>query len=76
MSQQDFNVGLYPIVCPQVEEQEESLVFYAPPAIDIDQPVSQLISPVVYGLKACFYLAVFIAYVYINALGILYFFTE
>jgi len=75
MSQQDFNVGLYPIVRPQVEEQEP-LVFYAPPAVDLNQPVSQLISPVIYALKVCFYLAVFITYVYVNALGILYFFTE
>lgn len=75
MSQQDFNVGLYPIVRPQVEEQEP-LVFYAPPAVDLNKPVSQIINPVVSFIKNCFCWAVFIIYVYVNALGILYFFTE
>lgn len=75
MSQQDFNVGLYPIVRPQVEEQEP-LVFHAPPAVDLNKPVSQIINPVVSFIKNCFCWAVFIIYIYIHALGILYFFTE
>lgn len=75
MSQQDFNVGLYPIVRPQAEEQEP-LVFHAPPIVDLNKPVLQIINPVVDFIKACFYWAIFIIYIYIHALGILYFFTE